>query len=84
MCCLTAHQSFKEVMLMTNQLRLNQIVRNLGELAKVVAFHGITGDPILQPLYNDGNRWLADASKCEPVASEPGPIRHRDGLVCLG
>ena len=57
---------------MTNQLHLNQTVRNLGTLAKVVGFHETTGDPILRPLWNDGSRWLAEV------------WRHKDGLVSLG
>jgi hypothetical protein len=70
---------------MTNQLHLNQTVRNLGILAKVVGFHEITGDPILRPLWNDGGRWLADAAKCEPVGDDPAEtLRHKDGLVNLG
>ena len=70
---------------MTNQLHLNQTVRNLGILAKVVRFHEITGDPILRPLWNDGTTWLADAGKCEPVGDEPTEVlRHKDGLVWLG
>lgn len=68
---------------MTNQLHLNQTVRNLGILAKVVAFHEITGDPILRPLWNDGSRWLADAAKCEPVETHTETLRHKDGLACL-
>jgi len=70
---------------MTNQLHLNQTVRNLGILAKVVGFHETTGDPILRPLWNDGSRWLADAAKCEPVGETPAEVwRHKDGLVSLG
>ena len=66
---------------MTNQLKLNQTVRNLGILAKVDGFHEITGDPILRPLWNDGSRWLADAAKCEPVDEGTEALRHKDGLV---
>jgi hypothetical protein len=70
---------------MTYQLRLNQTVRNLGILAKVVGFHEITGDPILCLLWNDGGRWLADAAKCEPVGDETAEtLRHKDGLVNPG
>ena len=70
---------------MTNQLKLNQTVRNLGILAKVDGFHETTGDPILRPFYNDGSRWLADAAKCEPVdGNEAGTLRHKAGLVSLG
>jgi hypothetical protein len=65
---------------MTNQLHLNQTVRNLGILAKVVGFHETTGDPILRQLWNDGSRWLADAAKCEPVDETPAEVwRHKDG-----
>ena len=69
---------------MTNQLKLNQTVRNLGILAKVAGFHEITGDPILRPLWDDGSRWTADAAKCEPMGGEPETMAHREGLVCLG
>jgi hypothetical protein len=66
-------------------LNLNQIVRNFGTLAKVVGFHEITGDPILQELYNKGERWLAAADKCEPVLeTETASYRHADGLITLG
>ena len=70
---------------MTNQLYLNQTVRNLGILAKVAGFHETTGDPILRPLWNDGTRWLADAAKCEPVNNKPvETLLHKNGLVCFG
>jgi hypothetical protein len=69
---------------MTNQLRINQTVRNFGILAKVDGFHETTGDPILRPLWNDGSRWLAKAEYCEPVGTEAETLRHKDGLVCLG
>lgn len=69
---------------MTKQLHMNQTVRNLGILAKVVGFHRITGDPILRPLWNDGATWLADAAKCEAVDETPvTTYRHNDGLVAL-
>jgi hypothetical protein len=64
-------------------LKLNQIVRNFGVLAKVVGFHEITGDPILRNLYNKGERWLAAADKCEAV-EETASYRHTNGLVTLG
>jgi hypothetical protein len=64
-------------------LKLSQIVRNFGVLAKVVGFHEITGDPILRGLYNKGERWLAAAEKCEPV-EEAASYRHVDGLITLG
>lgn len=67
-----------------NQLHLNQTVRNLGILAKVVAFHQITGDPILRPIWNDGTTWFADAAKCEAVDETPAATyRHKDGLIAL-
>ena len=69
---------------MTNKLQLNQTVRNLGILAKVVGFHETTGDPILRPLWNDGTRWLADASKCEPLDELTETLQHKDGLVSFG
>jgi hypothetical protein len=65
-------------------LSINQTVRNLGILAKVIGFHEITGDPILRPLWNDGTKWLADAAKCEAVDETPNEIfRHKDGLVYI-
>jgi hypothetical protein len=69
---------------MTNQLCLNQTVRNFGILAKVAAFHEITGDPILRLLWDDGSRWLADAANCEPVEETAETLRHKNGLVSLG
>ena len=69
---------------MTNTLHIGQTVRNLGILAKVAGFHETTGDPILRPFYNDGSRWLADAAKCEPVADNAAPVKHREGLTALG
>ena len=70
---------------MTNQLKLNQTVRNFGVLAKVAGFHEITGNPILRPIYNDGTSWLADANMCEPVTGAADTtLRHKAGLVCLG
>jgi len=70
---------------MTNQLHLNQTVRNFGILAKITGFHEITGDPILRPLWNDGAKWLADAAKCEPVDETTTEVlRHKDGLVSIG
>jgi len=70
---------------MTNNLRLNQTVRNLGILAKVAGFDEISGYPILRPLWNDGTRWLANPAKCEPVDERPAELlRHKDGLVYFG
>jgi hypothetical protein len=80
----TQHFS-REVIVMTNQLHLNQTVRNFGVLAKVAGFHDITGDPILRPLWNDGTTWLGNAKFCEPVGDEPATtVQHKDGLVCFG
>jgi hypothetical protein len=74
-----------EVIHMTNQLHVNQTVRNLGILAKITGFHEITGDPILRPLWNGGTRWLADADKCEPVECEPPEVLcHKRGIITLG
>ena len=70
---------------MTNQLHLNQTVRNLGVLAKIVGFHKITGDPILRPLWNDGTKWLANAAMCEPVDENTAEVRrHKECLVNFG
>lgn len=70
---------------MKNQLHLNQTVRNLGILAKIVGFHEMTGDPILRPLWNDGTKWLANAAMCEPADENPAEVwQHKDGLVNLG
>jgi len=67
---------------MTNQLRLGQTVRNFGLTAKVVGFHETTGDPILQDIRC--GRWLADATKCEPLDEAGMPLQHKAGLVCFG
>lgn len=69
---------------MTNQLHIGQTVSNFGQLAKVAGFHEVTGDPILQPLWNDGNTWLADAAKCEPLDETGEALRHKNGLVSFG
>ncbi|MGI6497551.1 MAG: hypothetical protein ACOX0U_01685 [Oscillospiraceae bacterium] len=69
---------------MANQLHLNQTVRNLGILAKIIGFHEITGEPILRPFWNDGTKWLASATMCEPVDENPAEVwRHKNGLVSL-
>ncbi len=52
---------------MTNQLYLGQTVRNFGEIAKIIGFHELTGDPILRPLWNDGTKWIASPEFCEPL-----------------
>jgi hypothetical protein len=65
-----------------NQLQIGAAVRNFGQVAKVVGFHEITGDPILQGF--SGERWLADPALCEPIEAAPAPLRHKDGLLCLG
>ena len=71
---------------MTNQLRLGQTVRNFGLTAKVVSFHETTGDPILQAhdIRCGAERWLADATKCEPLDEAGMPLQHKVGLVCFG
>ena len=67
-----------------NQLTIGAIVRNFGELCKVIRFHEVTGDPILRPLWNDGSEWLAKAELCEPVTALAAPLCHRDGLAIFG
>ncbi len=75
---------YKEANNMTNQLHLNQTVRNLGVLAKIIGFHEVTGDPILRPLWNDGTKWLASAAMCEPADVNPAKIsRHKSGFINL-
>lgn len=70
---------------MKNQLQLNQTVKNLGILAKIVGFHKITGDPILRPFWNDGTRWLATAALCQVVDEHTVETQgHKNGLVNLG
>ncbi len=69
---------------MTNKLRIGQTVRNFGHLAKVDGFHEITGDPILRHFYNDGTRWIADVTKCEPVEENERSWQHQSGLISLG
>jgi len=66
---------------MTNQLHVGQTVRNLGVIAKVTGFHGITGDPILRPLWNDGTTWVAKAARCEPLEEQPAALVQKTGLV---
>lgn len=44
---------------------IGQTVLNLGQKATIIAFHEITGDPILED--QTGMRWLADAAKCKPA-----------------
>jgi len=63
------------------ELKKGQTVRNFGVLAKVDSFHEITGDPILRPFYDDGERWLATAAECEPVGDTGEILRHKDGLL---
>ena len=62
-----------------NTLTIGTKVRNLGELATVVGFHEVTGDPILQGL--DGSRWIAKPDLCEVLTDG---WMHRDGLVMMG
>ena len=47
------------------KLYIGQTVLNLGQKATIIAFHGITGDLILED--ETGIRWLADAAKCIPA-----------------
>ncbi len=61
---------------MTQNLTIGQQVENFGHIATVIAFHPITGDPILRD--QDGLKWLADAAKCRPLE---GGMIHRDALV---
>ncbi|MBR1477364.1 MAG: hypothetical protein IJ608_05315, partial [Lachnospiraceae bacterium] len=62
-----------------NTLTIGTNVTNLVELATVVGFHEVTGDPILQDA--DGQRWIADADECEA----PDKIwMHKDGFVEIG
>jgi hypothetical protein len=71
----------KEDTTMNHQLRIGQTVRTFGILAKVDAFHEITGDPILRFFWNNGTRWLSKAELCEPVEYTSETICHKDGLV---
>lgn len=68
---------------MTNQLRINQTVRNFGILATITGFHAVTGDPILRPLWNDGTSWIAKAALCEPLEEQHAGLIYREGLVCF-
>jgi len=63
------------------ELKKGQTVRNFGVLAKVDGFHEVTGDPILRPLWDDGERWLATAAECEVVSDTAEILRHKDGLL---
>jgi len=60
---------------------LGQIVHNFGFTATVIGFHKITGDPVLQDI-NDGNKWIAEAAKCEPAGETM--LKHKHGLICFG
>jgi hypothetical protein len=75
------HITFKGVFTMTTKLHIGQTVSNFGVLAKVDGFHRVTGDPILRHFYNDGTRWIADATKCQPVKETAELWRHQNGLV---
>ena len=47
------------------KLQIGQTVINLGQKATIIAFHEITGNPILED--ETGMRWLASAEKCTPA-----------------
>jgi len=62
-------------------LKKGQTVRNFGVLAKVDGFHEVTGDPILRPLWGNGEWWLATAAECEVVSDTTEILRYKDGLL---
>lgn len=51
-----------------DSLYIGQIVSNFNIEARVVAFHEVTGDPVLESY--DGMRWLADAAKCSFITTQ--------------
>jgi hypothetical protein len=63
-------------------LTLGTYVRNFGQIAKVVAYHEVSGDYVLQG--TDGKRWLADPHKCESAEVPQYAYCHKEGLVSLG
>ena len=75
---------FKEASAITYQLYLGQTVRNFGEIAKIIGFHELTGDPILRPLWNDGTKWIAGPEFCEPLDGPRHDLQHKDGLIRFG
>ena len=60
-------------------IEIGSYVRNFGEVGKVVGFHEITKDPILEGL--DGMKWLASADKCEPIQKGTEVHSHKYGFV---
>ena len=64
---------------MKQSLAIGTRVTNFGQVATVVGFHEITGDPILQDV--DGLKWIADPAKCEILTEG---WMHKDGLVIIG
>lgn len=60
-------------------IEIGSYVRNFGEVGKVVGFHEITKDPILEGL--DGMKWLAPADKCEPIQKDTEVHSHKFGFV---
>ena len=67
---------------------IGAIVRNFGELAKVVRhFEHADGSAslILRRMWNDGTgNWQADPAKCERVDNHPtGAVCHASGLVAM-
>lgn len=66
------------------KLEIGQTVLNFGIVAKVVAFHEATGEPILRAhdLRMNGEKWLAAADKCEVLDNSPAQgYQHENGLV---
>jgi len=71
---------------MNSTFKIGSFVRNFGNIAKVVGYHDITGDLILQG-YSDGlhgTRWIADSAKCELIGEADATYIHKDGLVAFG
>lgn len=60
--------------------KINDIVKNFDEIAKVTGFH--EKNLILRPLWNSGMKWLADPAKCELIHENKTKIAyHTNGLV---
>ena len=72
---------------MNSNFKIGSFVRNLDlYIARIVGFHEITGDFILQGYSHgmNGTRWIADHTTCELIGEPDAPLRHKDGLVSIG
>lgn len=49
-------------------ITIGTFVKNFGILARVIGFHEITGEPILQSL-DFGDKWVANPELCKVIPS---------------